>query len=258
MKFYLKFRIGLPEPKKELVFEEEFEDIANPPYDMDFEDEILGTVKGRIVHGVLERLKGKIDDEKSIKEIISFVIQQNGISNEKKFKALEKYVFEEVKRVLSSEFGKRIFTSEENYSEYEISTKFGDGYLMGKIDRLYKINGQWEIVDFKTDDIEIGEIEQRKKEYEVQLSVYSYLLSKLNPEQEIFKSYILFTKFPDNPIEIKHNRKTLQEFERWLDEAIKTIKQMDLNPDSEISTEFKEHCRHCGYFSGGKCIGQEI
>jgi len=257
MKFYLKFRIGLPEPKKEFVFEEEFEDIATPPYDVDFGDEILGTVKGRIVHEVLEKFKGEIDDEK-LKDVISFVIQQNGISNEKKFKALEKYVFEEAKRVLSSEFGKRIFSADEYHTEYEISTKFGDGYLMGKIDRLYKANGQWEIVDFKTDDIELSEIEQRKKEYEVQLSVYSYLLSKLYPEQKIYKSYILFTRFPDKPIEIEHTNETLRDFEKWIDEAITQIKQMDLNPNVEISTKFKEHCYQCGYFSDGKCIGREI
>lgn len=99
---------------------------------------------------------------------------------------------------------------------------------------------------------------KEKKKYEVQLSVYSYLLSKLYPEQKIYKSYILFTRFPDKPIEIKHTNETLRDFEKWIDEAITQIKQMDLNPNVEISTKFKEHCYQCGYFSDGKCIGREI
>ncbi len=257
MKFYLKFRLGLPEPKKEFVFDEELEDINAPFYDDDFKDEILGTVKGRIIHEVFEELKGEVDDEKLL-SLISLVLHKNGIVDERKSSSLKDYVFGEVKRILNSDFGKRIFSAEDSHIEYGISMKFGDGYLMGRIDRLYKVNGEWEIVDFKTDDIEAEEIEVKRREYEIQLSVYSYLLSKLYPEQKIFRSYILFTKFPDRPIEIVHTRESLKEFEAWLFDVISQIKLMDLDLSFSISSDFKEHCHHCGYFRDGKCIGGGI
>ncbi len=257
MKFYLKFRLGLPEPKREVVFEEEFEDVAAPIYEDDSRDEIVGTVKGRIVHEVLERLRSEIDDH-GLGELISSVIYRNGISNEKKFNILKEYVFYEIKRVLNSDFGRRIFSSEEFYVEYGLSTKFGDGYIIGKIDRLYKVDGEWEIIDFKTDDIELEEIEKRKSEYEVQLSVYAYLLSKIYPEQKSFRSYILFTKFPDLPVEVIHTSETLKKFETELEKMVSQIKRMDLDTTFTISSEFKEHCRVCGYFKDGKCIGEKI
>ncbi|CUS98470.1 ATP-dependent helicase/nuclease subunit A [Candidatus Kryptobacter tengchongensis] len=259
MKFYLKFRLGLPELKREIVFYEEFEDVTAPPYEDDFKDEIVGTVKGRIVHEVLERWKGEVNDEK-LKEVVLFTIRQNGIANEKKAGALFEYVMGEVKRVLDSEFGKRVFSSDEHHAEYGISVKFGDGYLMGKIDRLYKVNGEWEIVDFKTDDIEAREIETKRKEYEVQLGVYAYLLSKLYPEQKVFRGYILFTKFPDLPVEVVHTQETLKEFEGEIAKMIETIKQMDLKLDTSISSDFKEHCYYCGYFNSDdrKCIGGRL
>ena len=57
---------------------------------------------------------------------------------------------------------------------------------------VYK-NGEWEIDDFKTDDISLDEIDVRRKEYEVQLSIYSYLLSKLCPKQKVLS-------FLENPL----------------------------------------------------------
>jgi ATP-dependent helicase/nuclease subunit A len=257
MKFYLKFRLGLPEPKREFVFDEVFEDITALPYEDDFKDEIVGTVKGRIVHQVLEKLKVGIDDGRLI-ELVRSVIYQNGISSEKKSKALEEFVFDEVKRVLNSGFGRRIFSADEHHSEYGISMKFGDSYLMGRIDRMYKVDGQWEIVDFKTDDVSIVEIQEKRVEYEVQLGVYAYLLSRIYPHQESFRSYILFTKFPDSPIEVLHTYETLGEFKVKIEDMISQIKRIDLDVRSSISSDFKEHCKICGYFVNGRCIGREL
>ncbi len=254
MKFYLKFRLGLPELRKEFVFDEDFEDIASASYEDDFKDEIIGTVKGRVVHQVLEGWRGEFDEEK-LGELAWFVIRGNGISNERKARALFDYVIGEVRRVLNSGFGKRVFSAEESHTEYGITMKFGDVYLIGRIDRLYKVNGEWEIVDFKTDDVSFDEIEMRKKEYEVQLGVYSYLLSKLHPEQKIFRSYILFTKFPDSPIEIAHTHETLKEVEKEINEFIAGIKRIDSDSSVSISFDFKEHCNYCGYFNNGRCIG---
>ncbi len=257
MRFYLKFRLGLPEPKREFISAEEFEDITTPSYDDDFKDEIIGTVKGRIVHQVLERLKVEFDDDR-LMELVRSVIYQNGISNERKSKVLEGFVFGEVKGVLESSFGRRIFSADEHHSEYGISMKLGDSYLMGRIDRMYKVDGQWEIVDFKTDDIGVEEIQKKRVEYEVQLGVYAYLLSRVYPQQESFRSYILFTKFPDLPVEVSHTHETLEEFRVKVERMISEIKKIDLDARSSISSEFKEYCKVCGYFINGKCIGREL
>ncbi|MDW8109836.1 MAG: UvrD-helicase domain-containing protein [Candidatus Kryptonium sp.] len=257
MKFYLKFRLGLPEHRRESAYKEKFEDISAPPYEDDFRDEILGTVRGKVLHGVLERCRLGMSDEE-LKKIISLVIHQNGIVNEKKAMVLSDYVFGEVKRILDSELGKKIFSAEEQYTEYRISMKFGDVYLMGRIDKLYKTNEGWEIVDFKTDDIEEKEIPLKKSQYEFQIGVYSYLLSKIYPDQKIFRSFILFTKNPSMPIEITYTCDSLESFKSKIEEMIKQIKEMDLNIGISIPADLKEHCRICGYFSNGKCIGKEI
>ncbi|CUT08507.1 PD-(D/E)XK nuclease superfamily, partial [Candidatus Kryptonium thompsonii] len=107
-------------------------------------------------------------------------------------------------------------------------------------------------------DISLDEIDVRRKEYEVQLSIYSYLLSKLCPKQKVFRSYILFTKFPDSPIEITHTNETLVEVEGRIKKFVADIKRMDLDSGVSISSDFKEHCNYCGYFRGGRCIGSEV
>jgi hypothetical protein len=68
----------------------------------------------------------------------------------------------------------------------------------------------------------------------------------------------LFTKFPNFPVEVVHTRETLEKFEAELEEMVSQLKRMDLDTTFSISSEFKEHCRVCGYFRDGKCIGGGI
>jgi hypothetical protein len=68
----------------------------------------------------------------------------------------------------------------------------------------------------------------------------------------------LFTKFPDSPIEVSHTYETLEEFKVKIEDMISQIKRIDLDVRSSISSDFKEHCKICGYFVNGRCIGREL
>ncbi|MGB5932105.1 MAG: PD-(D/E)XK nuclease family protein, partial [Anaerolineae bacterium] len=70
----------------------------------------------------------------------------------------------------------------------------------GVVDALYQSEeGQWVVVDFKTDRIKIGDVDKRTEEYLVQLSLYQRgMQMALGKPPQVIVYYL----FPGVPIEI--------------------------------------------------------
>jgi len=103
--------------------------------------------------------------------------------------------------------------------------KLGDNFLTGTIDRMFKNeNGLWEVVDYKTNKIESGQIEATSENYETQIEVYALLLSSVFPEQENYKVSLYFSH-PDGYSQESFTKDKLIEVENKLLQSIKEIKQ---------------------------------
>ena len=103
--------------------------------------------------------------------------------------------------------------------------KLADNFLTGTIDRMYKNeNGLWEVVDYKTNKINSGQIQLTAESYEIQLEVYALLLSALLPEQENYPVTLYFIQ-PDEIYQRVFTRDCLTKVESELLNTIKQIKQ---------------------------------
>jgi len=118
--------------------------------------EDLGDVPLRSIN--LERIKAKLSDEPTLKEHIP-----------------------EIKRIiqrmqsLKSPLIDEIEQSERIYSELPLRKKFGQYVLTGTVDKLFFINNEWKIVDFK---YSIGS-QKDDKDYLFQIRFYLYCLQTL-------------------------------------------------------------------------------
>jgi ATP-dependent exoDNAse (exonuclease V) beta subunit len=80
---------------------------------------------------------------------------------------------------LKNYFGSDIYNNLNNYQKYFFELPFeyteNNYRYIGLIDLLFQANDQWTIIDFKTSK----HTPENEQEYQYQLEVYSYVISKL-------------------------------------------------------------------------------
>ncbi len=76
-----------------------------------------------------------------------------------------------VDNIMKSELWKRLLASSEKYFEMPFSIAEGDTILAGAIDLVFKEDGEWVLVDYKTDNFEKDP--ERKRAYDKQLAIYA-------------------------------------------------------------------------------------
>ncbi len=155
---------------------------------------------GRVMHRVLEaEIRGIKEDE--LEFFVSNVLRDEGRSPEEKTSVIK--IIEEIR---NSDFWKEIESAKEKFVEVPFSlrlkpTDFGlppsSGewvILSGTIDLIYKGNGGWTIVDYKTDDV--GEkLEDFINYYSPQVKVYSRFWEEMSGEKVIKAGlYFIHTK----------------------------------------------------------------
>ncbi|MGA2297246.1 MAG: 3'-5' exonuclease, partial [FCB group bacterium] len=163
------------------------------------DDNILGTLAGTLIHSILEKMplwfdsKSNINDD-YLNKLITSVIEDNSRSVSIN---LKNRIRQELINIASTELLKKYSKYfDESHSEYYLQIPFGTGFLVSQIDLLLKDeNGEYEIWDWKTNRVDSkAQIEKLVKEYEIQMQVYSYFISLLNPDQKQFKARLLFTR----------------------------------------------------------------
>ncbi|MDC1068771.1 UvrD-helicase domain-containing protein, partial [Candidatus Kapabacteria bacterium] len=191
--FRKRYIYGLPETDSY-----QFKGIHNNPNSD--EEEILGTKKGVLVHAVLENIQtffigNKINDDIIIKNIGRVLKNEIGDSAQ-----LKEMLLTTVYSLLNSNFiQSNIDNLKDSITEATLQLPFKDDLLTGSIDLYTKdINDNFEIWDWKTNNISSEQIEETANFYKPQLLFYAYLISFYNPKQSIFKCRLLFTKFSND------------------------------------------------------------
>ncbi|HRT67630.1 MAG TPA: PD-(D/E)XK nuclease family protein, partial [Bacteroidota bacterium] len=109
-------------------------------------------------------------------------------------------------------------------------------YLNAILDILYQDNeGNYHICDWKTNLIQSKiDFELLCEHYSLQMKFYAYMVSFLNPNQNIMSARLLFTRLAKDNLHNENwthlfewNRQELQEFENLLNDYFSKIKSID-------------------------------
>ena len=112
-------------------------------------------------------------------------------------------------------------------NEISVIAPFGPDYLTGTLDRLF-INDseEWEIVDYKTNQISAALVKPSATKYQTQLDVYAVLLSRLYPGQNEYPVSLYFC-YPDVLHRISYKKNDIIRAERRIKSQIARIKFLE-------------------------------
>ena len=201
-------------------------------------------IKGTIIHSILKDEIGKNEINKSI----NLYLHSETVNDPESFTALKKNIIEDLKWFYES----KVYSEINNYKNYnnelEVYCENGDNYLYGIIDKLVYQENKLIVIDYKTDDISIEQIDQRAENYFPQLEFYALILSKLHKNINSFELRLIFIKHPDDTKIKTIGFNELNSYKIQLDRAIENITKRNYKPNLD-------HCSRCHFaLKGDKCV----
>ncbi len=161
-----------------------------------------------------------------------------------------------INRFLDSKVAERALNADEVHRERHIHAEIGSHIVNGIADRLFKdTRGLWQVISYETDKIDWAGIGDPADYYRAHIELYTLLLHRLYPEQQVIPVTIYFTDLA-TPYSVELSRKELIDIERaWL-ERLKAL-EVALNSAAIGVGRFeknREHCSSCPYFVDGECM----
>lgn len=208
--------------------EEELRESFKPKY---------SALKGSIIHKILQdEIPLNLLDETIQKEIKRAISVSE--YNEQDVHSLIGRISTEITEFYRSEAYKDLMQFPNYHNEYEIYSKERDDYLFGIVDKLILEKNKVIVVDYKTDEINPEEIEERAKNYSIQLKFYSYILSKLFENIDKFETRLIFIRHPEKQIIESFSKSGLQFLSDEIAKMITVIRERSY-------TKNKAHCKNC-------------
>lgn len=247
-KYFLKYRVGMPASGIRSS------DSAGSLDDYD--DSILSSVKGEIIHAVLHNLlaKEKHDEADIVKAAEQAIAGRFGNSlNEEETEKILSQVVRNSKNAIATLQG--ISKTGRLHLEETIARKFGSDYLTGTLDLLVEDENGFHVFDYKTNRLDKG-TDKIYSDYEIQMKFYASLCSRLKSDQDYFDVTIIFTRESGKYLTKNYSRREIETFESNLGMIIRKIKAIEpvdgLYPpinDFTLPTS-TPHCGECEYFVG--------
>ena len=237
-KFYLKYHLGVPEfsPRPYHFYEDE-----------ESNDMLKGDVEGTLTHSVLQSIRRVDLSEQEVTEEIHRAMMKSLSALWDQREEYEESIKRMIIGFLRSPIGKQIFESTESKSEFKINLALGNYFFTGTMDRLFKDRkGLWNIVDYKTNRIEIDEIEKLAMKYLPQMKFYAALVKRYFGQAQV-PVILIFLRHPAKPFSFILDENQIIEFENTLCEISQKIAQKRFDENSF-------HCTECGYQKAGQCI----
>ncbi|MCH7724036.1 MAG: UvrD-helicase domain-containing protein [Bacteroidetes bacterium] len=203
-------------------------------------------IKGKIIHKVLQKnIKVEQLEQFLFREIDSLYLSVFESEEAKKL------FCEELIQIINDYYKSAEYNLINNFKEYknefEIYLNVGNYFLYGIIDKLIVTGSKIIIVDYKTDDIDKANIEERAKYYSNQLKFYIYIVSRLYTKINEFEIRIVFLIHPDNPYSVSFNRTEIIGIEQDITLIIEGILK-------EEYPKNLSHCNDCGFSINGSCV----
>ncbi|SEM72773.1 UvrD-helicase domain-containing protein [Lihuaxuella thermophila] len=232
-KYFYQHVLGLPQ-----LTEEEPEDrgYAGMPV-------LSPTVKGRVVHRLIELLSKPENRTFSWEKIAQNVWNEFSLP-----RSVQKAAEAEVRPYIGNFLNSRVYAGinrEEPRTEQEFAVNLGGLQVIGVIDCLLPHpNGTWEIIDYKTDQISVSEVEEAAMEYKPQLELYVLSAKRmwnLIPE----KATLYFLK-PDREYTFTVTDKWLRDAEEEVGKSIRLLRT-SAGPTEPWEARPGKRCGYCEY-----------
>ncbi len=213
--YFLKYHLGLPS--------EDF--FTTKP------ERIPANTKGSIIHEVIQKYDPKLKID--IKDLIKAACLNAQVNpSQKSIHDIEKSIL----GFLQNDLAKEIDQGER---ELDFDWKFENTIITGTIDWLKPLNNDFEIIDFKTDQITKQEAEEQAKAYELQLATYALALN-------VKKTKLYFLE-PDVIWSMDVTKQRAHNYKLKLKEIINNIKQEKFEINKEAP------CIKCPFYRNGIC-----
>lgn len=252
-KYYLKYEIGYD---KILQFSNEvnYHDKNTGHQNLDEKmDELVSfnpdnginrhTLKGKIIHRILQM---DIAPEASANKINEIIESEVGIVDSSE--SFTKEIQNDLELYFSSEAYDEFKNYSESKNEFEVFLKETDYFLNGIIDKIIFLKDRVIIVDYKTDNITIENVQIRAEHYFNQLKFYFYIVSGLFNNYDSYELRLIFLKHPDQKLLLSLNKDDRLNIGQEIKSLLNAIK---------LRSYFKNktHCKNCIFSNGvNQCI----
>jgi len=202
-------------------------------------------IKGKLIHTILEK-NLLLEDVNAF--VQKFLTAYKVHYSQEELTSFQEIILNELTNFYSSETYQSL-QSEENYqNEFQVYLKEKDFYLFGIIDKVIFTDLTVTIIDYKTDNVKIEELNSRAQDYFLQLTFYAFILEKLFPEKEKIFLQIIFTKFPDEKYIHQVEKSELIRLETFMHTMVLKIREKDFSKNLD-------HCKQCHFAdSRNNCI----
>lgn len=215
----------------------EFDELSKATFSENIDESdhlIVGSLFGSAIHYCLENINQWYLDDTPDVASLNITLENFLFANERLVELeIQNRVVEQCINVTQTPFflsrKERILRAPK---EFKVILPFMNNYLLAKIDLFFQSeSGNFEIWDWKSNNINsFDEIPQIAEHYRFQMLMYSYLASRLYPEQDRWVARLLFTRLARSKVNDNHwtytftfNKCQLEELELQIETYIKQI-----------------------------------
>jgi ATP-dependent helicase/nuclease subunit A len=185
--------------------------------------ENTAVLEGKVVHRFLEMRELT---DKNVEDLITDILYEYELYD----KTLHSHFVESISQLEiqleKSTEAASFMKASETKSEVSIDMKIENDFLTGALDKIYKYDDEWEILDYKTNRIVPKNLEKTAQTYEWQMKTYALLLQSVYPKQEQYKVHYYFTQI-DKLYSICYSNEQLSAIKMELIHIIKKMKALE-------------------------------
>lgn len=220
-RYFLRYVLGFPTP--------------GGPFAIGDDDELRdrdlpAELRGRIVHAVAQHVApGRPDPEKIRTEARASLNRESTLAFTGGENAL-KETTAMIERLVGSGIWAEMARGSDMRTEFTVSTVFGNNFLTGTFDRVYRDpEGLLTIVDYKTDSVDASSLEERGSLYWPQLEFYALVASRYFHVSDI-NVILLFIAQVNRPLSRSLGAPELGRIEKEVAGTIELIQQGQFRP----------------------------
>ena len=196
-------------------------------------DEISPLEIGGIVHSILERIDYNDAPQKQIKDFL------------KKYNLNNDYnllICGMIDNYFKSDIAQEVKKSSRILREVPFTLFISEIPVHGRIDLLYEMeNSDFRLIDFKTNKLDVDNLEGERDKYRLQIDLYALAISKLN-NIRVSEGIIYFMR-PNRILKYDYNEDKLNNCDLKIKSLIEGIKKQNFLPRDS------EKCKHCDIFN---------
>lgn len=184
--------------------------------------------RGTIVHRVFEEYTS--DEHETGEKLFARILNEAAVTGEASIKEFTAHYLPKLAAFAESDTGRAI-SSAEVYRELETTVLIGRWILTGAIDLAYKRDGEWRIIDYKTDRITASEIPEKAAYYKLQLQMYALALMKIIPGIERVSASIFYVEPGEMGETLIVKNDQTNEIEKYLTETFEEMESLHMGAE---------------------------